>query len=217
MGGRVWLTVSKLSKSVLKPNESATFTISVGSILNKLEDDKPYKVKVDVKGKFKTHEPSASAYGMYNVESIPKASDDTTNIIWMMDIPDQTYTGSAITPGPDVYFGSVKLTKDDYKVSYKNNTNAYTIKEGQPGFELSKAPTVTITGKGKYTGKMTKPFVIKPLSIENAYTDADALFDKGAIDAHQTLLVNGNVQKGSFKLFYDLPNGKKVTLSNSRN
>ena len=45
------------------------------------------------------------------------------------DIPDQTYTGSAITPEPLVLAGSLNLTKGtDYEYSYTNNTNVGTAK-----------------------------------------------------------------------------------------
>lgn len=45
------------------------------------------------------------------------------------DVPDQTYTGSAITPEPTVIAGSLSLTKGtDYVYSYTNNTNVGTAK-----------------------------------------------------------------------------------------
>ena len=44
-------------------------------------------------------------------------------------VPDQTYTGSAITPEPTVIAGSFNLTKGtDYVYSYTNNTNVGTAK-----------------------------------------------------------------------------------------
>lgn len=44
-------------------------------------------------------------------------------------VPDQTYTGSAITPEPLVIAGSLNLTKGtDYVYSYTNNTNVGTAK-----------------------------------------------------------------------------------------
>lgn len=65
-------------------------------------------------------------------------------------VSNQTYTGKAIKP-------KVKLTKGisalvqgtDYTVSYKNNTNIGVA-------------TITITGKGKYSGTITKSFKILP-------------------------------------------------------
>ncbi|MBQ6348512.1 MAG: hypothetical protein IJI71_13310, partial [Clostridia bacterium] len=65
-------------------------------------------------------------------------------------VPDQTYTGSAITPEPLVIAGSLSLTKDeDYEYSYTNNTN------------VGKA-TVTVTFKGDYEslGSVEKDFNI---------------------------------------------------------
>lgn len=63
-------------------------------------------------------------------------------------IPDQTYTGNAITPSVTVTDGNKTLVKDtDYTVSYSNNINAGTA-------------TVTITGKGNYTGTKTVNFTI---------------------------------------------------------
>ncbi|MBP3775715.1 MAG: hypothetical protein J6I37_01875 [Prevotella sp.] len=66
------------------------------------------------------------------------------------DVPDQTYTGSAITPEPLVQTGSLSLTKDtDYEYSYTNNTNVGTA-------------TVTVTFKGDYAslGSVEKTFSI---------------------------------------------------------
>jgi hypothetical protein len=60
------------------------------------------------------------------------------------------YTGKAIKPTVTVKYGSTKLKKGiDYTVSYKNNT------------KTGKA-TITIKGKGKYTGTITKTFNIVP-------------------------------------------------------
>lgn len=60
------------------------------------------------------------------------------------------YTGRKITPAVTVKNGTKTLVKNtDYTVSYGNN-----IKSG--------VATITITGKGKYTGKVTKNFYIHP-------------------------------------------------------
>ena len=68
----------------------------------------------------------------------------------------KTYTGSALKPAPTVKFGGKTLKSGtDYTVSYKNNTNAGTA-------------TVTIAGKGNFTGSMNKTFTIKPASLKTA-------------------------------------------------
>ncbi len=62
------------------------------------------------------------------------------------------YTGSAITPAATVTYGGKKLVAGtDYTVTYSNNK------------AVGKA-TVTITGKGNYTGTVKKTFKIVPAS-----------------------------------------------------
>lgn len=69
------------------------------------------------------------------------------------EIPAQTYTGKALTPALSVTLGSKTLTLNkDYTAAYKNNT--------KPG-----KATVTITGKGSYTGTQTKNFKISPAAV----------------------------------------------------
>ena len=66
------------------------------------------------------------------------------------------YTGSAIKPTVTVKNGTKKLTADaDYLVTYTSN-----IKVG--------TATVTVRGRGGYTGKVTKTFKITAKSIKNA-------------------------------------------------
>lgn len=58
------------------------------------------------------------------------------------------YTGQPLTPLPEITFGSSTLVKDtDYTVGYSHNT------------DIGLA-TVTITGKGNYSGTVTKDFAI---------------------------------------------------------
>ena len=63
-------------------------------------------------------------------------------------IKTQTYTGNAIEPTPEVKLGTTTLKSGtDYTISYKNNINAGTA-------------TVTVTGKGNYTGAKSATFKI---------------------------------------------------------
>ncbi|MCM1552014.1 MAG: pectinesterase family protein [Butyrivibrio sp.] len=72
-----------------------------------------------------------------------------------------TYTGSAIKPAIEVYNEDELLVEGtDYTVKYTNNVKAATKDDGK------KAPTITITGKGRLTGKTTKTFTIQPKSLE---------------------------------------------------
>lgn len=63
-------------------------------------------------------------------------------------VNDQTYTGKAIKPAVEVYFGTTLLEeKKDYTITYRNNTNAGTA-------------SFTVTGKGNYTGSDSDSFMI---------------------------------------------------------
>lgn len=71
-------------------------------------------------------------------------------------IPDQLYTGYDIRPSLTVAVNNVTLIQNvDYNVSYSNNRNAGTA-------------TVTITGRGNYTGTRTTTFRILSKNISNA-------------------------------------------------
>ena len=63
-------------------------------------------------------------------------------------IPDQIYTGSNITPAVTVRLNNLTLSQNvDYSVSYQNNRNIGTA-------------TVTVTGRGNYSGTRTTTFRI---------------------------------------------------------
>ncbi|MCD8103972.1 MAG: leucine-rich repeat protein, partial [Lachnospiraceae bacterium] len=79
-----------------------------------------------------------------------------------------TYDGTAKTPAPTVTVGSRTLTSGtDYTVTYSNNTNAGTA-------------TVKITGKGNYTGTLSKPFTINKASQTLTVTAAASSITAGS-------------------------------------
>ncbi|MBR6761808.1 MAG: leucine-rich repeat domain-containing protein [Oscillospiraceae bacterium] len=71
-------------------------------------------------------------------------------------IEDQTFTGSDITPEIEVNYGQIMLVNGkDYTVVYENNLN--------PG-----TASVTITGKGFFSGEVTVTFEIMQKNIADA-------------------------------------------------
>ncbi|MCR5396752.1 MAG: fibronectin type III domain-containing protein, partial [Lachnospiraceae bacterium] len=53
------------------------------------------------------------------------------------------------------------LVKDtDYTIEWTNNRDAATSDPTNPAYDATKVPTITVTGKGNYTGKFTKTFTI---------------------------------------------------------
>ena len=93
---------------------------------------------------------------------------------------DQTYTGSALTTDVTVTLdGTVLKEGTDYEVSYASNTNAGTA-------------TVTITGKGNYSGTADATFTISAKSIGSAtVTAADATYTGSAVTTDVTVVLDG--------------------------
>ncbi|GAB6395217.1 MAG: Ig-like domain-containing protein [Bacteroidales bacterium] len=78
---------------------------------------------------------------------------------WIENIPDLTYTGDSIPmPAVIVKDGATVLEHDrDYTIAYSGDTiNAGTV-------------TVTVTGKGNYTGKVSKTFTITPRQVSGSW------------------------------------------------
>lgn len=81
-------------------------------------------------------------------------------------IPTQVYTGSAIEPDVTVKDGEATLNPDeDYEVTYSNNVNAGTA-------------TVTIKGKGDYSGETAATFTIIPKAVTNDGITIAAIADR---------------------------------------
>ena len=93
-------------------------------------------------------------------------------------IPTQTYTGSAIEPVVTVKDGETTLTPGtDYEVAYSNNVNAGTA-------------TVTITGKGNYSGETAATFTIVKSMTNDGITIAaiaDQTYTGSAIEPAVTV------------------------------
>jgi hypothetical protein len=86
------------------------------------------------------------------------------------DIPDQAYTGEALTPAFTVTLDGEELVEGtDYTVAYTDNTNAGTA-------------TVTVTGTGKYAGTITRTFDIAAADLSAAtVTSTDQTYSGEAL------------------------------------
>lgn len=99
-----------------------------------------------------------------------KAFSDSTTIA---AIADQAYTGSAITPEPEVKDGDAVLVKGhDYNLTYENNENAGTA-------------TVKVTGTGNYSGEKTATFTITAKALESVAISSSET--DGSVKAGSTL------------------------------
>lgn len=111
-----------------------------------------------------------------------KVSEDMIGVI-----ETQEYTGSAITPELVVKDGGVALISGtDFDSKYDNNTNA-----------SENTATVTINGKGNYTGTASRTFTINPKDIKGAAItlQADSLGYTGLMQEVQiTSVILGQVE-----------------------
>ena len=79
-----------------------------------------------------------------------RAMTDTS----VANVSSQTYTGNVISPLPTITYNNKTLKKDtDYTLSYSDNINVGTA-------------TITITGKGNFTGMTSTTFIITQKSAE---------------------------------------------------
>ncbi len=125
------------------------------------------------------------------------------NGIWIAGITSYDYTGTAIKLSPDnegtnnygfrVYDGVTLLTyKTDYTYALKNNTKVGTA-------------TLTINGKGNYSGSYLKSFTINQMDIASDEITTDDI----------NVVYTGKNQKPSTVLTR-IVNGKKITLKNGK-
>lgn len=115
----------------------------------------------------------SQAEGEDDEPEVPKEDIPSDGIIpeglWMTEVSEYTYTGKAIKPEVRVYDYKTRLEeKKDYTIKYANNTKA-------ANRNASKAPSIIITGKGNYEGKVTRTFTIAPKNIGDSDISVDAV------------------------------------------
>lgn len=117
---------------------------------------------------------------------------DGAEEITVKGVEDVYYTGSAVTfENLKVFFGKRELKiGQECTVKYAKN-----VKAG--------VATVTVTGKGNFSGTKTETFTIKPLDLS----------ESGRVNAPKIRLkYNGKVQKGTTTVAYLRPDGSELVL-----
>lgn len=112
-------------------------------------------------------------------------------------IPEQAYTGSAITPEVTGKFnGTALVLGTDFDVEYTSNTDKGTA-------------TVTVAGKGNFTGKITLTFVIGDSAPEKAKAAREALVTK------YSSVLTGTLASTVTKLDVVAENGSVITWASN--
>ena len=112
-------------------------------------------------------------------------------------IEDKTYTGNAVTQSPTVKAGGTVLKSGtDYNLSYRNNKKIGIA-------------TMTVTGKGKYTGTVSKTFRILFKDVPASHSFSKAVYwstDEGIAagysgDKEGTFGVSDDITRGQVVMF----------------
>ena len=140
-------------------------------------------------------------YGFADITITVAAKTVTAEMI--ADIPAQEYTGSVIEPAFEVKDGSTTLIfGTDYEFSYSNNVDAGTA-------------TLTIQGRGNYTGTADKTFTILPKSIRGAFIILDRKsFTYNGKEQTATIAVAALDGKTLTADDYEIKSGNKATDAN---
>lgn len=127
---------------------------------------------------------------------INKRSLSTEGIYLELEESTMIYTGSSLKPEFKVMDENVELVEGvDYTVSYTNNTNVAKSKKS--------LPTITIKGKGNYTGILKENFAIEPKDIADEsilFTVKDVLFNQKTAKSSKGHITTVTMQDGKKKL-----------------
>ena len=151
--------------------------------------------------------------GNYNGSASAQFTITAKNLegVTFSTIDDQTYTGNAIKPEPTVKLipasggsGTTLVKGTDFDFSYKNNINVPTTQNS--------LPTVTVTGKGNYTGTASTTFtIVKATPVVTAPTGKTLNYNGSA----QALVNAGSTTLGTLQYSLDgnnysttIPTGK---------
>ncbi|MDE7083175.1 MAG: hypothetical protein K2O89_05680, partial [Clostridia bacterium] len=184
-----------------------TYKVSEGVRLTALTANGAFYVEREYAKVGTSHTITFSCKDNYEFINGQKASTITLTIIsrsisslTISSISNQVYNGSAFTPTPTITYGDITLVKDtDYTIAYQDNTNVGTA-------------TVTITGKGNYTGTKSTTFTISARNISNATfgTIAAQTYNYGTAITPTPMITDSGISK-------TLTNNTDFTFSYSNN
>ncbi|SFH99127.1 Listeria/Bacterioides repeat-containing protein [Pseudobutyrivibrio sp. OR37] len=126
------------------------------------------------------------------------------------------YDGNAkVMTGPVRIFYNNKLLTEgtDFSIAYKNNVKAW-LNSDPEQYPIAKAPTITVTGKGRYAGGFTQTFEIQPqpLAYDSDYNFSDP-GDRQISSSIQVVAENGKIQKPKYTIkavINDIKKGYRV-------
>lgn len=111
----------------------------------------------------------------------------------------QTYSGSAKTPTPTVTLNGTIIPSSGYDVAYSNNINSGTA-------------TITVTGKGDYTGTASGTFTIAKASRTLSFADSYMVLNTSSTG---TKTATPSAGSGDGAITYSIANTTYATINSS--
>lgn len=186
---------------------------SVGTASKGEFTDKNFKANTDYYYKVRCYETVSGKkiYGGYSAEIKVRSAKRSADFL-TVSVSDQVWTGKALKPAVTVKDGTSTLKKNkDYTVSYSANKDIGTAK-------------VTVTGKGSYTGKITKTFKINPqgqsISVKgdkSAKSIAVTLAKHSSNSGYQVSYADNSGFKNSKSLWLEGNSKNKGTVKDLKN
>ena len=153
--------ISKISKQVYNGEQIkpvVTVTIGSGKKMITLVEGKDYFITYNENINAGTGAVIVNGMGIYGgtkkaTFKITPKTFDSEDIV-LKPVESMYYTGKVLKPDVELYDGDTKLILNkDYKLSYSRTKKVAEASD-------KKAPTITITGKGNYKGKLKTTFTI---------------------------------------------------------
>lgn len=162
-------------------------TYAAGSRVINLTDEPGGKIELYARWKDTSEVQETMGDALDIVDVLPEEVTAVEGYYWVTyqgmkwDVPEVPYTGANVTlSGYELYFGNKRLTEGkDYSVKYSNNKNAATYDEINIKTGVSIAPTITFTGKGNYSGTLSKTFTITPKNDDAIKATTSNIFING--------------------------------------
>lgn len=201
--------------------EDTDYTLSYSNNIEVTTDDSKAQVEIlgigDYEGYQFTREFEIALPEAYNTmammstyNAVAPLAEDPKDISTTVDVQLEkytwTYTGDQIKPAVEFYDFDGNLMPDDFQekncdISYANNINAGTA-------------TVTIRGKGDYTGVRTEQFSISKISITKCVISVDGgdthIYTGEPYEPTFTLAYNGNALKAGEDFNYEYRNNDDI-------
>ncbi len=205
-GVNIYYTLDGSDPSVESAVYSAPITISEALTIKAVALSEDYLESNRLEIALTVREASEEEIGDVAIDDVPGGViENILEGLWIAGVEEDgyIYTGKAISPSVRIYNGKTLLTAGkDYTIKYSNN-KAVASKD-----KPKNAPTITVTGKGNYSGSTVCKFSILQKNIETGVAVNNLLvgYNKKVQKLVPTVTYNGIKLKKGTDFTVEYPN-----------